>query len=210
MARTTTTSGGAMTAMWRSVDDEGETLEVESDGLYKLVEPNPNDYLTPPKGTRAKLRLSGISETFPMPTYNDPEKMEDKVRVEFLILNISGKNIEWMKGKRFTQMYTDRVSAKSSLGQLFQTLSGQPIPASTEGYPYDGYIGTEFVALIGSNDAGTYPRVNHEAIETGKTMLAPAVAAYFAGGNGTAPEPALVGATVEADESDPFTDDEEL
>lgn len=211
MARTTTTSGGAMTAMWRSVNDEGEALEVDNDGLFKLIEPNPNDYVTPPKGTRARLRLAGISEAFPMPTYNDPEKMEDKVRVEFLILKISGNNIGWMEGKRFTQMYTDRVSEKSSLGQLFQTLSGHPIPKSTEGYPYDGYIGTEFVALIGANDAGTYARINHEAIETAKTVLAPAVTAYFAGSNGAAPQRELAGvAAGGGDDSDPFAETDDL
>lgn len=200
-----------MTAMWRSAGDDGTAIQDDGEDLI-LVDPDPNEYVTPPKGSRAKLRLSGISETFQMPSYNDPAVMEDKVRVEFLILNISGKNIEWMKGKRFTQMYTDRVSDKSNLGQLFRTLTGQPIPPNLAGYPYDGFIGTEFVALIGENAAGTYPRVNHEAIETAKTVLSPAVTAYLAGSNGSLPQPELVGAAVGAggDESDPFEETEEL
>jgi hypothetical protein len=204
MARTVTTSGGAMTAMWRSVDDDGTAIDQDNEGL-KLVEPEPNEYVTPPKGTRAKLRLSGLSETFQMPKFDEPEVMEDKVRAEFQIIGISGKNVEWMKGKRFTQMYTDRVSEKSNLGKLFRTLTGQPIPPNLAGYPYDGFIGTEFVALIGENPNGTYAKINHEAIETGKTVLSPAVVAYLEG-NGGAPQPALMGAAEGA--SDPFAEEE--
>lgn len=205
MARTVTTSGGAMTAMWRSEDDDGQAIETDGEGL-KLIEPDPNEYVTPPKGTRAKLRLSGLSETFQMPSYNDPEVKEDKVRAEFQIIGISGKNIEWMKGKRFTQMYTDRVSDKSNLGQLFRTLTGQPIPPNLSGYPYDGFIGTEFVALIGENAAGTYAKINHEAIETGKTVLSPAVAAYLAGNGGT-PQQELAGVAAGGGE-DPFAEED--
>jgi hypothetical protein len=210
MARTVTTSGGALTAMWRSVDDDGKAVELDNEGL-KLIEPDPNEYVTPPKGTRAKLRLSGMSETFQMPSYNDPDVKEDKVRVEFQIIGISGKNIEWMKGKRFTQIYTDRVSDKSNLGQLFRTLTGQPIPPNLAGYPYDGFIGTEFVALIGENPAGTYARVNHEAIESGKTVLSAAVVAYLAG-QGPAPQRETTGvvASVAGDNGDPFAESDDL
>lgn len=206
MARTTTTSSGAITKMWRSVDDDGEALELDNEGL-KLVEPEPNEYVTPPRGTRAKLRITGMSETFQMPSYNDANVMEDKVRVEFQIVGISGKNVEWMKGKRFNPIYTDRVSEKSNLGLLFRTLTGQPIPPNLAGYPYDGFIGTEFVTLIGENQSGTHAKINHEAIEMGKTVLSPAVAAYLAG-NGGAPQPALVEAA--GDASDPFAEEEDL
>lgn len=186
MGRTTTTGGGALTPMWRSAMDDGDAIQTDDDGLYKLIEPDPNEYCTPPKGVRAKLQLSGISETFEMPTYNDPDKMENKVRLEYLILGISGQNIGWMKGKRFTQIFTERVSAKSALGQLFATLSGADIPANIEGFPFDGFIGTEFVSLIGENQSGTHAKVNPEAIEAAKTVLSPTVAAYFSG-NGATP-----------------------
>lgn len=208
MARTVTTSGGGISAMWRLLDDDGEELEEDGEGL-KLVQPEPNEYVTPPKGTRAKLRISGMSETFQMPKYEDPTKLEDKVRLEFQIIGISGKNIEWMKDKRFTQMYTNVVSDRSNLGQLFRTLTGQPIPPNLAGYPYDGFIGTEFVALIGENAAGTYPRVNHEAIETAKTVLSPAVTDYLAGSNGVEREVLIEPAGV-PDDDDPFTEDEDL
>lgn len=212
MGRTTTTGGGGITNMWRSVTDTGEAIEVEPDGLYKLVEPDPNDYCTPPRGTRAKLRISGISETFEMPTYNDPDKMENKVRLEFQIINLSGNNIGHMKGKRFTQIFTERVSAKSALGQLFAALSDQPIPTNTDGYPFDGYIDTEFVALVGDNQSGTHAKVDPAGIEGGKTVLSPAVKAYFTGspppGKTREPELAGVGAVAGAMDDDPFLNDD--
>lgn len=211
MARTTTTGGGEMTKMWRSVHDDGDAIEVEPDGLYKLVLPDRDDECSPPKGTRAKLRISGISEPFEMPSYNDANVMEAKVRVEFQILNLSGKNIEWMKGKRFSQMVTDKVSAKSALGQLFATLSGQPIPAKLQGYPYDGYIDTEFISLIAESDKG-YPRVEPAGIETAKTVLSPAVRSYFTGAptpsQAREPELAGVGATAGGADDDPFLHDD--
>lgn len=212
MGRTLTTGGGAMTNMWRSVKDAGEAIEVEPDGLYKLVEPDPNEYCTPPRGTRARLRISGISETFEMPTYNDPDKMENKIRIEFLIENLSGNNIGWMKGKRFTQIMTERISAKSALGQLFATLGDHPIPANTDGFPFDGWIDTAFVSLIGENQSGTHAKVDPAGIEAGKTVLSPAVQSYFAGSaapsNAREPEMAGVGAAAGGVDNDPFLTDD--
>lgn len=211
MGRTTTTGGGEMTKMWRSVNDEGDALEIEPDGLYKLVLPDRDDECSPPKGTRAKLRISGISETFEMPSYNDESIMENKVRVEFQILGISGNNLGHMKGKRFSQMFTDKVSAKSALGLLFAALTGEKIPSNLKGYPYDGFIDTEFVSLIAESDKG-YPRVEPAGIETAKTVLSPAVKAYFAGSTAPIREPEPVGAGVGAAaggmDNDPFLTDD--
>lgn len=213
MGRTTTTGGSAVTNMWRSVKDDGQAIETEPDGLYKLVEPDSDDYCTPPRGSRARLRLSGISESFEMPTFNDPEKMENKVRLEYQIVNISGNNIGHMKGKRFTQIFTERVSARSALGQLFAALTDRPIPTNTDGYPFDGFIDTEFVALVGENQSGTHAKVNPEGIESGKTVLSPAAEVYFNGGNPAkkgkdAKEPELVGVGAGAVEDDPFLQDD--
>lgn len=210
MARTTTTGGGERTKMWRSIEDEGDAIELEPDGLYKLVLPDRDEECIPPKGTRARLRISGMSETFEMPSYNDESVMENKVRVEFQIINISGNNVGWMKGKRFSQIFTDKVSAKSALGLLFAALSDQPIPANLEGFPYDGWVGTEYVSLVSENQSGTHAKINPGAIETAKTVLSPAVAAYFAGATAPAREPVLagVGAATGGVDDDPFATDD--
>jgi hypothetical protein len=128
-------------------------------------------------------------------------------------VNLSGgNNIAYMKGKRFSQMFTEKISPKSNMGKLFQALSGQPIPENTAGFPFDGWIDTEFIALIGESQNGQYAVVNPEGIETGKTVLSPAVAAYF---NGSAPpskarEPELtgVGAAGPGVDDDPFLQDD--
>lgn len=161
--------------MWRRDEATGELFHVE---------PDPNDYRTPPRGLRGRLRLSGISDVFEMPNKfsDEPGAMQKKVRVEWEVVKASGKHKEH-EGVRFTDLYTMSIHQRSNLGKLLGTLRRREIQPG-ETVDIDSFIGSSFVALIRTSDDGLYAGISPEAIEPDSIQL------Y---GNG-AKEPAPVGA----------------
>jgi len=197
----TLTAGGVMTPMWRALEDHGEAIEQSDDGRFKLVEPEPNDYVTPPDGVRAQMRLSGISEVFQMNS-SFSDKPVDKVRVEFQMLKLAGGGNagQAATGKRFTGLYSPTIGARSNLGKLFGRLRERDIEKDEE-LDIDAFIGTEFVAPIVVNAKG-YAELIPETIERGKTKLSRFL---------TAPAPAPVPAGVSAGtDEDPFESGDDL
>lgn len=193
MGRTIRASSGALTPMWRR-DPKGN--------LVKIAEPDPSDYITPPDGTKARFRLSGISEEFEMDSqFND--KPDTKIRVEFELVKVSNASLKYLEEKRFTDLYNWTVGPKSNLGKLIGRLRGWEIERG-EDVDIDAYIGTEFVAMTHLSANGNYAGISPEAIERDKTRLSSHV-------NGTKPESAPVGAPLDAgdEDSDPFQEDQE-
>jgi hypothetical protein len=180
MGRTFTATQGGLTPMWRR-DDAGN---------LEQVEPEPNEYENPARGTRGRIRLNGISDEFEMPNKfsEEPGAMVKKVRVEFEVIKASGKNAS-ATGMRFTDLYTMSIHPKSNLGKLLGTLRGRDIvPGET--VDIDSFIGTNFVAMTRLSDDGLYAGVSPEAIEPDSITLFSA--------NGTAP----AGPAFEPDDDD--------
>lgn len=164
-----------MTNMYRLPDDAGQAIEItETDMLddtrFKLIEPDPNDYVKVPSGTKARLRLSGISEFFEM---TGQYGTSTNIRVEFLILKATGSNQlqREIVGKRFTQLMTPKLGAKSKLGALYGKLRERDVERD-ETIDIMAYIGTEFVATVYENERG-YADIEVKSIEKGKTVLSP-------------------------------------
>lgn len=187
MGRTIRASSGALTPMWRR-DSSGK--------LIKIEEPDPSDYVTPPDGTKARFRLSGISEEFEMDSQFN-EKPDTKIRVEFEVVKTANGNMNYLAGKRFTDLYNWTVGPKSNLGKLIGRLRGKEIERG-EDVDIDSYIGTEFVAMTHLSPNGYYAGISPDAIERDKTKLSPYVTAAL--------EPAVVGAA----EDDPFAEPDDL
>lgn len=176
MGRTATATGGGLTPMWRR-DDNGD--------LYQ-DEPEPNDYRTPPRGTRGRIQLTGISDKFEMPNkFSDkPDATVTKVRLEFEIVKAAGKHKD-AEGILFTDLYTLSTHPKANFGKLLGTLRGREIQLG-ETVDYDAFISTTFIAMTRLSDDGLYAGVSPEAIEPDSIVVF--------GANGSKPEPALVGA----------------
>lgn len=164
MGRMITASAGMVTPMWRR-NAKGE--------LIQIPEPDRNEFVTPPRGTRARFQLSGISETFEM---DGQYGVTTNARIEFLIEKASGPGLEWLNGKRFTQLVTWKVSSKSTFGQLLGTLRGREIQGG-EDVDADAYIGTSFVSstTLKENGDKQYAGISIEAIDPSKTKLSPFV-----------------------------------
>lgn len=186
MGRTFTATQGGLTPMWRRDPESGE--------LYQ-DEPEPNDYGIPPRGTRGRIRLSGISDVFEMPNKfsDEPGAMVKKVRVEFEVIKATGKNAS-ANGMLFTDLYTMSIHPKSNLGKLLGTLREREIQPG-EAVDIDAFIGTDFVAMTRLSDDGLYAGVSPEAIEPDSIRL-------YGSNGATAPAP-------EAGDSDPFEGAEE-
>lgn len=166
-----------------------------ANGELTKVEPNRDDYVTPPRGTRARIELSGISETFLMDSQFSPGEQVEKVRLEWRIVKGQGNAAKMYQGKCFSELYTWKIGPKSNLGKLIGALRGTPVKPG-ESIDPDTYIGTTLVTTTTLNDAGTYAGVSVEAIEAGSVQLP----AGIASDNGTEP-----GAGDEED--DPYDDD---
>lgn len=188
------TASGVMTPTWRAKDDIGDAIAFdEDDDRVKLVQPEPNDYITPPDGVDARLRITGRSELFDMESrFSDvPTK---NFRMEFLVLKISGGGNHGQAciGKRFTTLFTPTTGPKSNLGKLISRLRERDVEPKEE-IDVDGYIGTEFVAPIVVNEKG-YANIIPETIKRGKTVLSP-----FLSDSAPAPEKELAGVAAGGD-----------
>lgn len=157
--RMLTASAGAVTPMWRR-DAAGELVKVERQG---------DEYQTPPRGTRARLQLSGISEVFEMTSQYSDAPVE-KIRVEFLIEKGTGNAAKMLEGKRFTEMMTWTVGPKSTLGKLLGALRGRDVTPGEQVNP-DDFIGTSFVATVAVSEDGKWGKVVPDAIEAGSVRL---------------------------------------
>ncbi len=178
----TANAGGAITPMYRR-DGRGDIVEVM---------PDRDEYVTPPRGMRARLQLSGISDVFEMTTKFSDTPVS-KVRVEYMVEKGTSNAGKTMEGKRFTELQTWTIGPKSNLGMLIGALRSEGVRVGEEINP-DDYIGTSFVATVTTSDDGKWARVVPDAIEEGSVRL-PASA------------PAATPVTPAGDE-DPF--DEEL
>jgi hypothetical protein len=191
MSRTLTASSGLSTPMWRR-NDRGE--------LFQIEEVDRNEYVSPPRGTRGRFSLSGISDTFEMTS--EQYGTSTNVRLEFFILRVTNKDFKWAEGKRFTQLVTWKIGPKSTFGQLLGVLRGRSVAPGEELDP-DAFIGTSFVTstTLKENGDRLYAGISIEAIEDGSVKLSP-----FVNGGG-APQPELVGVAASGgDDSDPFAD----
>jgi hypothetical protein len=208
MARTIN-AGLAVTPMWRMQGDSGDVIDTSDDGLI-LVEPDPADYVTPPDGTKARIRLAGISETFEMDNQFEPDKgPTTNLRVEFQIMKPARSDLGYLTGKRFTALYTFTVGPRSNLGKLLGRLRGRDIEPGEQEVPLDLFIGTEFVAMTGLTSNGNWARISPDAIERDKIKLSP----LLTGSNSATPQPELVGVATSAErdeEDDPFLESEDL
>lgn len=190
------TATASVTPMWRR-NAKGD--------LIKIEEPNRDEYATPPQGTRARFVLSGVSDTFEM---SGEYGTSTNVRIEYLIEKTSGAGLEHLNGKRFTDLFTWKVSAKSNLGRLLGALRGRPIEPG-EVIDIDAFIGTTFVSSTTMNEKG-YAGLSIEAIDPSKTRLSPYVTMSP---NGHAPQAAAANGDESEDDNDPFEgadDDEDL
>ena len=181
--RVLTVSSGAITPMFRR-NDAGKIVEVM---------PEQDEYQTPPKGTRARVELSGISDTFEMTTQFSDTPVT-KVRVEYTIRKGTTGVGKALEGKRFTEIHTWTIGPKSNLGKLIGAIRGTVV-APGESINPDDYIGTTFVATISTTDDGKWGRVVPDAIEAGTTQLPTA----------SSEAPAAAAAA-----SDPFEEEDEL
>lgn len=116
------TASGAMANMYRLPEDAGESIEIIEEEMlddrrFKLVEPDPNVYVRVPSGTKARIRITGISELFEMTGQYGISK---NIRMEFLIVKAGGSNQiqRELNGNRFTQLMTPKLGANSRLGAL--------------------------------------------------------------------------------------------
>lgn len=191
----TVSSGGAVTPMFRR-NAAGQIVEVM---------PEQDEYQTPAKGSRARVELSGISDTFEMTTQFSDTPVT-KVRVEYRIVKGANNTGKLAEGKRFTEIHTWTIGPKSNLGRLIGALRGAAV-APGEAINPDDFIGTTFVTTISTTDDGKWGKVSPDAIEAGSVKF-PAGSA-LAGESAPAPAapPAVAAA---ADEDDPFEVDEEI
>lgn len=178
----TASSGGSVTPMYRR-NGNGQIVEVM---------PEQDEYQTPPRGTRARVELSGISDVFEMKTQFSDEPVK-KCRVEYTIRKGTSNAAKMLEGKRFTEIHTWTVGPKSNLGKLIGALRGAPIEPGEAVNP-DDYIGATFVVTISTTDDGKWGKISPDAIEAGTVKLV---------------EGAAVAAPA-ADEEDPFEAEEEL
>jgi hypothetical protein len=198
MSDRTFTAGETTTTreMWRR----------DSSGRLVLVEPQPNEYCSPPKGSRGRFRLNGLS---PVYTYNSPTYGEQKrVRVEYQILKLP--NTPDLEGMKFTQglPWPKNISDdRAKLGQLLTALLGRKF-APGEAVNPDDYISSEFVTSTTRDENGdkVYSGISWETIDPSKTKLSPYV-------NGAQPQPELAGVAVGStgdEDDDPFRDGDDL
>lgn len=181
MSRVLTVSSGAVTPMWRR----------DGRGILEMVEPDGGEYATPMKGSRGRIELSGISDTFEMESqYSDTPVT--KVRVEYRMLKPGNNSARQVEGKRFTEIMTWTMGPKSTLGKMIGTLRGSPVAAG-EAINVDDFIGTTFVCTTTTSDDGKWGKVNPDSIEPDSIQL------Y--GGRAVA-----AAATPDPDD-DPFADD---
>jgi hypothetical protein len=168
-----------MTPMWRLATDSGEAVDQSEDGIYQLVEPDPNEYQTPPDDMKARYELSGISEEFEMESqFSDTPAR--KFRVEFKVVKPAQQGNAGLTGKRFTQLVNVSTHPKSTLGKLLGRLRGQEIGLG-ETVDVDSFIGTTFVARCTTEPQGRYATIEPQAIER-ETIKLP-----LASANGKAP-----------------------
>lgn len=158
MARIVTASAGSITPMYRR----------DANGAVVSVMPDIGEYQTPPKGTRARMTLSGISEEFEL-TSQFSEQPVTKVRVEFTIDKVSG-NAKMLEGKRFTDLYTLSTGPKSNLGKLLGALRGREI-AKGEDVDIDAFIGASFVTVTTQSADGQYAGISVDGIELASIRL---------------------------------------
>lgn len=183
----------------------------DTQGTLVLVEPDGNEYINLPldaQGVRGKFELTGISPTY---VYDSPNYgQQTKVRLEFLVVKFPG--FEALQGKKFTQSYPwpkNIADDRSKLGLLLRALLGRKFDIGESVNP-DDFIGTAFVtsAIVEVSQDGQriYSGISRDGIERRKTELSPHVGSE----NGTAPQPALVGAAVGAtadQDDDPFDEE---
>lgn len=196
MSRTLTANAGTSTPMWRR-NDRGE--------LFQIEEVDRNEYVTPPRGTRGRFTLSGISDTFEMTS--EQYGTSTNVRLEFLVDKVTNKEFKWAEGKRFTQLVTWKIGPKSTFGQLLGALRERAIQPGEELDP-DAFIGTSFVTstTLKENGDRLYAGISIEAIEAGSVKLSP----YVNDNGAVSAQPVAVSTNGADDEADPFADEEEL
>lgn len=161
MGRILTATSGSVTPIYRRTES----------GALELFEPEMNEYIRPIKGTRGRFELTGISEEFELESTYGPSTC---VRIEFRVLKASGNAGALYNGKRFTVLYTWKISAKSALGKLIGALRGRPVDEGEEINP-DDYIGTVFTGTTGVSENGENTKFNPDTIEAGSVKLSPFV-----------------------------------
>ena len=176
----TVSSGGSITPMFRR----------NGRGQIEEVMPEQDEYQTPPKGTRARIELSGISDVFEMTTQFSDAPVS-KVRVEYTIRKGTSNAGKMLEGKRFTEIMTWTIGPKSNLGRLIGAIRGTPVQPGEAINP-DDYIGATFVTTTSTTDDGKWGRIVPDAIEAGSVQMP----------GGGAPSPAAPAG------DDPFEDDE--
>jgi hypothetical protein len=159
MGRVFQNTGGSVTEMFRRDPRTGKLVKVM---------PEFSEYQTPPRGTRARLVLSGISDEFEMDSQFS-DHPEPRIRVEFTILKVSG-NAKMLVGKRFTDIYPAKSTPNSKFGKLLARLREKPI-AKGENSDVDAYIGAEFTAITDTTDSGEYAKLPEGSIEDGSIAL---------------------------------------
>lgn len=134
MVRLLQQTGGSITPMFRR-NDLGEIVEVI---------PDRDEYVTPPRGAQCTLKISGISDVFELPDFNDPNKTVQKIRIEFEVLGGNGNWPKMSVGKRFTQIFSYTINGqRAKLNMLFSALLEKPCPPEID---LDSFIGTVFTA----------------------------------------------------------------
>lgn len=107
----------------------GSMWRLDEDGYVRRAEVNRDEYVTLPDTADYILQIHGVSDLFPMPSFEtrnlppDEQKMELQIRLEFLIHKSKSGGTKF-NGRLYSEIFTPYVSAGARLGKVLRAAQG--------------------------------------------------------------------------------------